>query len=344
MNAMPYVIHSEEEAWNILRSSLENIDVDKSAFSIDFSGWPTFDVYLNIGNGSLTPSVMKIFIEFQEELLRSFALLKYGEANITRLTHAERKSLEFEVAVRTGSSDSKINLSEIFKQFVLEAAKKMTGKQLAATIITIGLAYCGSAVWRDYIAQRTELRKAEIITEDKRSVLNTIKILSENETSRIKLYQTSLGRSDLLRDVNDMAEEVKLTFLLNLPEESEAVFQGTAISGYVANELARNPRNEARSFNFRGAFRVLSVDTQSAEGFKVKLRHAETLEEFQAFLPDDDGSRNLKQIIQDAEWRKRTVELAIEAVRLGGRIRSAIIKDAEHSEDGWAARTVSLGS
>ena len=90
-------IRSEQDAAALLERYFDN-EIDQSTpLSIQFDGWPVLTMRLE-GEGfdqSITPSVMKGFIELQSAIYKAVAIERYGPGG--RLSQAERDELEFKI-------------------------------------------------------------------------------------------------------------------------------------------------------------------------------------------------------------------------------------------------------
>lgn len=237
---------SEDEAWAFLEKAISESAPADDFRALSFDGWPAYDLYLSVGEASLTTSMMEVFIAFQDSIWRSYAILKYGEPDLRRLTDEERKELQFQVIVSPGSTITKADINKIATAYLKEALAKMSGPQIAITAIATVLLWCSSSVMNSYLQSRLDIRRAELLTAEKQDLLATQRFQSEQETVRAKILERAYERVELLREVDDLMTGPRELFLKNVPADAEVVFQGVHLDGAVANELARNPRNESR--------------------------------------------------------------------------------------------------
>jgi hypothetical protein len=104
-------IRSEQDAYNLLQQILnESISLEGSELRLE--GWPKLHIYLTGEkfHQTLTPSVMKGFIDLQHGIYKSYALAVHHTADTRILTKEESDDLEIEVKVEEGSSDVEVDL------------------------------------------------------------------------------------------------------------------------------------------------------------------------------------------------------------------------------------------
>jgi hypothetical protein len=333
------VIRSEEDAWHALQAAVRDDEEVSSYGDFRFDGFPNIELYLNVGQASLTTPVMEIFVEYQKAVWRSFALIKYNDADISRLTDLERRTLTFEVFVLPGSTDLKASLAKAIDNISKEICQKMTGKQVAYVVLGLGLIYGATVVAQEYFQNKLEIRKAELNSKEKQDWLSSQKFLIEEDAKKFEALERAFQGSETLRDLDELASVPRQSVLTNVPGGTQMRFQGVEVSGDVANELGRNPRNEARAFVIHGAFSILRVDAQTIDGFRVRLRHEETGEEFTASLKDEAGHYALKEEIKKHFFDKKSIRLAVSVSRRAGKITSASI-DSLGKEESSSAKKI----
>lgn len=96
------LIDSEDAAWEHLETAMAgNLSVGDD-ITVRFEGWPNLSIDLDAGQASMTPTMMRAFVEFQKSLYRAYAIHNYGTPNINKLSHDEKEGLEFTVRVKKG--------------------------------------------------------------------------------------------------------------------------------------------------------------------------------------------------------------------------------------------------
>lgn len=328
------IIRSEADAWTALKAALDG-EFDKSPpTKIEFKGWPTFKFDLDIGEASLRPVTMRGLLALHQALERSFALTKYGEPNLQKLTDDDKAALEFDFKVRPGSTklvgDPKSALVELAKA----AGKRLKPKHYVIMVLAISLMYFGNDAWKGYLQNRLEMRRDETQSKEKLQLLETFKFLSANETARAKIMERAIGAAKNVEAAEGIADEARRSIVKSIPEDAVATLSGTELPGIVAKELAKNPRNESRSVILQSRFKVLKVDTTSADGFRVRLHNLRTGEEITAHLRDALVSEADRDAIEAAEWSKKAVYCRVEIVKRGEKVIEAVIKGAAPTEKG----------
>src|SRR5690606_11620025 len=99
----PHIINNLNDALELLKQAL-NDELDH--YDLQISDINKFSMHLtgNKFHQTITPSVMKGFIDLQNAIYRSYAQIKYNEASILKLSKHEKDVLELEVKVVDGSA------------------------------------------------------------------------------------------------------------------------------------------------------------------------------------------------------------------------------------------------
>lgn len=85
---------------------------------------------------TMTPSLMKGFIDLQNAIYRSYAQIKYNEPSILKLSKQEKDELELEVKVIDGSSGFEVNVQELFEKLITLLAGKITSKHILILVLS----------------------------------------------------------------------------------------------------------------------------------------------------------------------------------------------------------------
>lgn len=324
------VISSENDAWAALKKAVDGgFDGPRAPTEIEFKGWPTFTFKLDVGDASLSPRTMEGLLAFQESLKRTFVIAKYGESNLQRLTREERDALEYDIKVRPGSTNLSGDPKTFLKELALAAAAKMDAKHFIIIALIAAIGYFGESGWNHYLQERVEMRKVETSSSDTKEMLNTLNFVVGQNTEQQKILAKALGASRKAADIDDTADDARRALLKSIPEDATATVPGkNLVPGYVARELAKNPRNEARTVKVRGQFSILRVDTTSPDGFRVRLLNLNTKEEVTAHLRDALISEDEREVIQASEWKKKPIFAILDVTRRGGQVIEAVVSKA----------------
>ena len=79
-------------------------------------------------------------------------------------------------------------------------------------------------------------------------------------------------------------------------------------------------------------YRILKVDTQVADGFRVYVENVADGEEFSANVQEVMSSLSHREVIKEAEWSKVPVQLQVNAKVNKGRVVEATILRADKHE------------
>jgi len=135
-----------------------------------FDGWPRFDVKVDGDryNGTLTPKLMGGLIEFQDQLLRAYAEIRYGSSSIGKLSVADKADLEIVFAITKGSTNGQGLLDEVLNKIISALPmNKMTGGNVTALLIIAVLCLAGYMVFSGW--NQADLEKAKIASSDRQS-------------------------------------------------------------------------------------------------------------------------------------------------------------------------------
>ncbi|STQ68424.1 MULTISPECIES: hypothetical protein [Hafnia] len=91
MSKQEVVINSEDEAFAFIEQYVSGYSLPEN---VSFGEWPNLKFKLTGKkfNKSLTPSVMKGFIEMQAQINKSYALVKYGVPDPRKLSKEEKEA------------------------------------------------------------------------------------------------------------------------------------------------------------------------------------------------------------------------------------------------------------
>lgn len=133
-----------------------------------FRGWPHFHVRVHGDRykSTLTPKLMHGFIEFQEQMLRTYAEIRYGTASLQKVGSSEKDELELVFQITEGSTDGQGGLQEAINK-ILSALpmNKMSGGQVAALLIIVVLSFAGYKVFSEW--SQVDLEKAKLTNASK---------------------------------------------------------------------------------------------------------------------------------------------------------------------------------
>lgn len=135
-----------------------------------FRGWPMFNVKVEGDryNGTLTPKLMAGLIEFQDQMLRAYAEIRYGTPSLAKLGPAEKAELEIVFQITKGSTDGQGPLDEVLNKIISALPmNKMSGGNVTALLIIAVLCFAGYMVFSGW--NQSDLEKAKLASAERES-------------------------------------------------------------------------------------------------------------------------------------------------------------------------------
>lgn len=157
-------------------AALDRIDFIGESFPV-FKGWPNFDVKVDGDRyqGTLTPKLMAGLIEFQDQLLRAYAEIRYGSSSIGKLSAADKADLEIVLAITKGSTNGQGPLDDVLNKIISALPmNKMSGGNVTALLIIAVMCLAGYMVFSGW--NQSDLEKAKISSAERQSAAQTILI------------------------------------------------------------------------------------------------------------------------------------------------------------------------
>ncbi|AYS39508.1 hypothetical protein GCI85_23550 [Salmonella enterica subsp. enterica serovar Typhi] len=319
------VIHSEEDALRFVEMYIAGQDLPDG---ISFEGWPnlTFRLTGDKFHGSLTPSVMKGFVEMQAQINRAYALLKYGVPDPRKLSKEEKEAIEIQVNVENGSSLIEVNMDGFMGEVIQTAVSKVGPQEIVITVLGVALIWGGVVLFKKYLEDRKEIRMAEVKSESEREHLATMRFMSEQETKRSELLTQLIKEKPKLDNMERLAHDAKTDIVKSFVKADTAQIDGVVLDADLSKNLTTNARRKSMEIRLDGNYRIEKVDSTDPESFKVQVRNVDSDLRISCIVQDVflDASEH-KKALQHAEWDRKPVHLSINAKELDGEIKSAII-------------------
>lgn len=308
------IIRSEEDAYALLTRITSGV-INPDTLNIEFDGWPNLYVRLKGEQfqSTITPTIMKAFIELQSGINRAYATAVYGSPNAAKLTKAEREMLEMVVRVEPGSSIFTVDYQVILEKICGELIGKMDGTQVLIALLGFALLYFGKSALCFRLQTRKDIRSEEIKSEEQKILLETMRFAQEQETERAKIMAEIAATYPRVHTIDALAQNTQAELLKRAATADSIELQGIQLTGHQAEVLAKNARKPVIDIRLDGMYRILSVDSTDPEGFKVKVRSRANGDEFIAVVQDETLDNTYKQALQHGEWQKKPVELIINA-------------------------------
>ena len=307
-------IRGEDDVYDLLQQFTHNKNIPGNV-KFEFDGWPNFKVKL-IGEqfqSTITPTVMKAFLELQAGIYRAFATANYGSPNAAKLTKEERQMLEMVIEVEKGSSKFNIDFQEILENACNKVAEKLDSKHILIALLSFAVLYFGDSMYKNYLEERKEARQVEAKNEEQRALIEHLSFAQAQETERAKIMADLAAQNPRVHTITELSKDTKAELLKRTAVADEVNLQGIEITGEEAEELAKNARQQAIEIRLDGKYRILNVDSSDPLEFKVKVRSLANGDEFTATVQDETVDMAHKLALQKGEWQRKSVELVINA-------------------------------
>lgn len=330
----PHIINSLDDAVKLLQLAL-NDELDH--YNLRVADLEKFSMHL-VGNKfhqTITPSVMKGFIDLQNAIYRSYAQIKYNESSILRLSKQEKDELELEIKVIDGSSGFGFDPQNLFEKLITLLADKLTSKHVFILVLSTILLYGGYKSYNDYLTTQKDIRLAEISLEkdvsSKQERLATVALLSDKSADETK--EVLARAAAVAPQVNTIKEEAKNAShsLIKSAQAADTIdFNNGEIqlTGDAAKELTKSSPSKWVDVRIDGTYFVVNVDSSHSAKRKIRIRNTETQQEVLAILQNDTLDQRNLDIIQNAEWGYTHVFLKVRAKELNGIYKEAEILEA----------------
>ena len=263
---MIYAAETPESAIAILRDLLADAFEEEEAAEpaeVQLGGWADVRVHLDLGlHSEMTPPFMEAFVAIQQEIYRLVAYIKYGASDNRRLTADDLDFYQIKVKVTEGSADYLGELKETFQKLVAAAADKMSGKELAATVIALALIGAGAWGYGTHLEHRKDERLAEIQSEERKQTLQ------QSEYARRDQAEVSRQLIGLLKEKGgapakavDTAANMNNALLRAASQTPSAEINGIHTTRGEARELRGSSRRQAQDVVVERQMRVVDVNT-----------------------------------------------------------------------------------
>jgi hypothetical protein len=331
----PHIINNLNDALELLKQAL-NDELDH--YDLQISDLNKFSMHLTGDkfHQTITPSVMKGFIDLQNAIYRSYAQIKYNEASILKLSKHEKDVLELEVKVVDGSAGFELNIQELFEKLLALLVGKMTSKHIFILVLATILLYGGYEVHNNYLENQKEIRLAEIALEKdvsaKQERLATVALLSDrsaDETNEVLARAAQVAPQ--VKTIKEEAKNASHSLIKSAQAAERIDFDdgNIRLSGEAAKELTKTSPNKWTDVRIDGIYHVVNVDSSHSAKRKIRIRNIETQQEILAILENDTLDQKNLNLIQEAEWGYNPVYLKVRAKELNAIYKEAQILEAK---------------
>lgn len=313
------IISNENDAIDLLTQILNNPNTTDIS-QIKICGWNEFTLHISGEkfDNSITPTVMRGIIELQQAIYEAYALAKYQEKNVKRLTKLEKDKLELIVVITAGSSFIKIDVNEPLNNALQQALSQMNSEQIVCIIIVALLAYFGRSVWVRHLEKAQAIKEQELENERHKiiadSMLEQTKVLSEQNSRVVAVLEEAVQKIPYAQDVVQTAHETRNRVMRSLKNTDTTEINGAILVSGASAEFYTQPQVEVwQPVRLDGDYRILNVDSSDTRQRKVTLRHLATYEKMIATLEDNTLDKRHTEALGVAEWGLHPIFLKIKA-------------------------------
>lgn len=320
---MTEVIASDADAYRWLSQYLQEGAVE----GVRLENWPNLTIRLTGEkfHNSLTPSVMKGFVDYQNSIYRAYALARYGVPDVRKLSTEERDALDLVIVVDEGSSILGVDFQDTVDKLLGPVGDKMEPSHLIMLLLGFGLLWAGKESYKSYLNHRRRIREAELNSDDRRNSLQQVEALSAQETERLRILNGMIKKSPQFRNMASLAYDGKTDLLKALAHADVVEIDGVEVDGNVIKELVTNARRKSEQVRLDGDYLVQRVDTSSPNTVKVKIKGATSGLTLEALILDRALTLEARTMLQEAEWGRTPVKLKVGAKVVFNEIKSAEI-------------------
>lgn len=329
-------IASEADAWKALRWLLENrrAAANASIELVDLS-WGHVNVTYRgeVFHQTVTASIMRGLVEYQNDLYRAFARVTKDDGRVTKLTDAEKADLELVFKVNEGSSDFWAEAASLMGA-LSKAVEKLTGRQALIAILVLILLTFGTVGVGMYFQYTVDLKKIEAEEkgrqydiEEKKDLYELLQKLTDKDAAAT--IDSALKASPVAADISDYVRHGYDEIIRSADSVDELVLQSTTVSASVIQEIRKSSRATSEAVTITDTnFYVTGVDSEDTSAFIVHLLSEDGELDLVAALEDPLASSRYAKAIQNAEWTGKPVRVHITGRRVGPIIKDAVIVKA----------------
>ena len=313
------VINSESDAFKVLEAAL-NRELGDLPCSIRFDGWPILTIKLE-GKGydsTITSDMASGLVELQHAINRAYARAVHSSTNARVLTDHERKEIQFKAKVQQGSSLIEVNLGEFAETAATALVGKMEPVHWVVTVIGLATVAGSVAAYKAYLRHRSEDKK--LSDGAARDIA-----LSQEETRRLQVMANATREVPLLRHAQEDFDEARHGIVKGTSDAQQLTVSGVPLDHTSAQIITMAKRTTSRELQLNGHYEIRKVEWPQAGEVRLTVYNVDTHREFSASLHDDSLDQKQTALLQEAEWKRSTIYLSINATELRGEITKATI-------------------
>lgn len=293
---------------------------------IMFVGWPKFEITIKGEDfkGGIPTRVLPFFVELQNTVEQTHKLIS-SEKDLSK---EDLKKLELIINVRPGSSRFETELFNLLNQMLANASSdwKTLAVLLIAGVWTIG------KIWRKHYLDKITAQVQADRHEEHMQLLKTLaELISSNpniddqkaknieerisEVGNKKQVEKTLGKSNKF-----------MMFMTQIPHKDDKILMNNeqVLDSQLAEKLTHKEEPIKVDEVINSTFIILSVHSRVIkEGYRAEVRNEITKEKLSVEIYPDKLSQNEIDLLQQCEWGKTSLRMAISLSRTGKKVSNA---------------------
>ncbi|MER8536665.1 hypothetical protein NKH61_27640 [Mesorhizobium sp. M1005] len=327
-------IDSEQAAWDTLTGLLSG-ELRANQISLDLSDLQWTKVHVAFRgepfHQTVTASIMRGLVEYQNDIYRSVARLLKNDGRITRLTDEEKRQLELVFSVTEGSSDLMAKAAESLGALG-KAVEKLNSKQSLIAVLAFLVLFFGATGGYIYLSHVETMKKIEaeqkgreFDQQGKKDLYQFIERMLRDKQAQAATIKRATRQSAAASDISQFSDHAVDEILRSSGDATEVVYQGLTFDADVISAITTSRRAKSERMVLQDTFLVTALETDNINSFRVHLQSIGGDWNLVAELEDPLVGSKYQKAIQNAEWNHTPVTVHIVGRRVGESIRDAKI-------------------
>lgn len=328
------VIDNVQQALDLLREAKSpNFEADLT--SITFGDDFRITFRLPRGYHSEIPSqFLDAFQKESQKLLRVAALIENGRADVRSLTKEQLERYKFTVTVSEGSSQLRDNAADLIQNILVEALKKMDGKQAMITILGLSVIVCTTWGFTSYLENRKQVRLEEVASTERRAAVEAITASDAQHAETYRMVIETMAQSgDVGARAASAADEIQSGRLRAAAQTNETEVGDVLITQEEARELRAGTRRTPTTARVVKEMRVIDVNTADSVTTSIVLEDVATGDQWKVAYSDRMLGERLNPVVFEALRGRGTAMFTLRQKEVEDEIVSIEILDASPLED-----------
>ncbi|WP_334469923.1 hypothetical protein [Arsenophonus sp. PmNCSU2021_1] len=118
----------------------------------------------------------------------------------------------------------------------------MTPQEMITIVLGTAVIWGAASMFKKYLDHRREIRALEAKNESEKQFLNTMTIMSQEETKRMEIFQKVIDGIPQLKQQQDIADDAKAELLKSLSNAKNVEFADINLDQEMTKQLSTNAR------------------------------------------------------------------------------------------------------